>query len=142
MKKTLIIWRRLGKEHGENAGYRLNPEDVVKHHLDEKQEKFQKTEGEKWSWWQINESLLVETSENTDQFITKETFYYLPHKNWLLVDNFDCRDGLGWKWYIHIGKMAYDDMRNCWIFTDWFSDVLVMPDNVTHTVLDLDDLGQ
>jgi hypothetical protein len=35
MEKTLVVWRRLGKEHGEHSGFRVNTPDVVKRHLRE-----------------------------------------------------------------------------------------------------------
>jgi len=143
MKKTMIVWRRLGKEHGENAGYRVNPEEVVHRHLEDKLDGFRKTDEADWKWWQISENLLVETSVETNEAGDITTNYYLPHRNWLIVENFPYggnRDG--WKWYIHIGSMRHDEERACWVFTDWFSDVLVKPDNVSHTVLDLHDLAR
>ncbi len=53
--KSLIIWRRLGKEHSENAGYQKNNEEIVKHHLDEKLNRFRKTEETKGHWWQLKD---------------------------------------------------------------------------------------
>ncbi len=143
MKKTMVVWRRLGKEHGENAGYRVNPDEVVNQHLDTKLDSFRQTDETDWKWWHINENLLVETSEETNDAGDVTTNYYLPHRNWLIVENFPYGGNHdGWKWYIHIGSTRYDDTRSCWIFTDWFSDVLVKPDNVSHTVLDLHDLAR
>ena len=43
-----------------------------------------------------------------------------------------------WPWYVHIGATAYDEDLTCWVFTDYFVDVLVQADRSTHTVLDLD----
>ncbi len=143
MKKTMIVWRRLGKEHGENAGYRVNPDEVVSRHLDDKLDGFRKTHETDWKWWQVNENLLVETSEEINEVGDKTVNYYMPRNNWLIVKNvpYGMNHG-GWKWYIHIGSMRHDEERSCWVFTDWFSDVLVKPDNVSHTVLDLNDLAR
>ena len=47
-----------------------------------------------------------------------------------------------WPWYVHMGRVEYSQKLNTWIFTDLFVDVLVQADNLTHTVVDLDDLGQ
>ena len=138
MNKTLVVWRRLGKEHGEDCGYRVNSQDVINKHINDKIVSFSKTSDSAWRWWQINENLIIETSGNFSQLDKKKSFYYLPHKNWLIIENFS----LNWKWYIHIGNMVFDKERNCWIFTDWFSDVIVKSNDVSHSVLDLDELGQ
>lgn len=143
MKKTMIVWRRLGKEHGEQAGYRVNPDEVVRQHLEEKLNRYRQTDEADWKWWQVNENLLVETSEETNAAGNNTIHYYLPRENWLIVKNFPYGSSQGdWKWYIHIGSTKYDEARSCWVFTDWFSDVLVKTDNVSHSILDLHDLAQ
>jgi len=143
MKKTMIVWRRLGKEHGENSGYRVNTDEVVNQHLSAKLNKYRQTDETQWKWWQINENLLVETSEEADDEGEFTTYYYLPLKNWLVVENFSSRARQdGWKWYIHIGSMRYDEVRSCWVFTDWFSDVIVKTDNRSHSVLDLNEVAE
>ena len=120
----------------------MNPDEVLHRHLDDKLNNFRKTDETDWKWWQISESLLVETSVETNEAGDIATNYYLPQRNWLIVENVPHEgNDAGWKWYIHIGSTKYDDTRSCWVFTDWFSDVLVMPDNRSHTVLDLNDLA-
>lgn len=136
MEKTLVVWRRLGKEHGEESGFRVNPKDIIDKHIKEKISLFNNTPDKSWRWWQVDESLIVEASENS------RTLYYLPRKNWLIIKDFQPnRSNSGWKWYIHVGKTEYSEEYNCWIFTDWFADVIVKDDNITHSVLDLDELG-
>ncbi len=39
-EETLVVWRRLGKEHGEETGFRVNPPEVVEAHLREKTLRF------------------------------------------------------------------------------------------------------
>lgn len=143
MEKTLVVWRRLGKEHGEDCGYKINSKDIVDKHLNDKVFAFSKTPNESWRWWKVNEKLLIEISDATSGMNSQKTFYYLPQKNWLIVDNFDLENpNSEWKWYIHIGSTAFDKQLNCWVFTDWFSDIIVKDDNKTHSVLDLDELGK
>ena len=136
MEKTLVVWRRLGKEHGENCGYKVNTQDIIDKHIKDKISTFSNTPMESWRWWRVDEKLIIET-ETIDKNNFKKYYYFL-HKNWLIVENFnEC----GWEWYIHIGKLVYSKEHNSWIFTDWFSDVVVKSDKLTHSVLDLDELG-
>ena len=44
--------------------------------------------------------------------------------------------------YIHVGKTAYDAQRGCWVFVDWFVDVLVSEDCSRFTVWDLGDVAE
>ena len=142
MDKTLVVWRRLGKEHGEDCGFRVNTEDIINRHIDDKISASNKTPKDEWRWWRINNKLIVETSKVCSDLYHLKTFYYLPDRNWLIVKNFDSENVESeWKWYIHIGNTSFDKERNCWIFTDWFSDVIVKNDDISHSVLDLDELG-
>ena len=140
MKKTCIIWRRFGKEHGESTGFKINPPEVVEAHLQQKIETFRQTPQTDWRWWQFSETLLVEKGEGRE--IPPTVYYYLPREHWLIVENIQLPDlDPKWFWYIHIGDMAWCPNKTCWIFTDLFADVLVQKNNRIHTVLDLDDLG-
>ncbi len=143
MDKTLVVWRRMGHEHGEGSGYHANPPEVVKRYLDKKVERFSATPGDQWRWWRVSDRLIVEEAAESPGGGPRKTFFYLPEKNWVVVrDPFVSQlDEVEWKWYVHIGSTVYDDARACWIFTDWFCDVIVMPDDRTHSVLDLDELG-
>jgi len=62
----------------------------------------------------------------------------LPDQYLLIIQN--SRIVQEWPWYVHIGTTEYDADLACWVFTDYFVDVLVQADQTTHTVLDLDDL--
>ena len=142
MEKTLVVWRRLGKEHGEDCGFQVNSAEVVEQHIHEKLERFRQTSPESWRWWQVSDRLLVEKKRAGAESGSRKTYFYLPQKNWVVVKDFiPDRMASDWKWYIHIGGIAFDTSRACWIFTDWFSDVIVKNDNATHSVLDLDELG-
>lgn len=142
MKKTLVVWRRFGKEHSEDDGFRKNPEDVVSSSLQSKIEKFRKTESDDWRWWQVNEHLIVEKPIGTKYCGPDAVVYYLPRKNWVILENARFSGAEEWTWYVHIGKVEFSEKLKTWIFTDLFVDVLVQADNRTHTVTDLDDLGK
>ncbi len=141
MEKTMVVWRRLGKEHSENKGYQVNSDEMIHKHITDKLLSFRKTPDCEWRWWHISEQLIIEMPSNNAN--KKAMYYYYPQKNWLIVKDFDDEAALdGWKWYVHIGNMAFDESYNSWIFTDWFSDVIVQTDGKTNSVLDLDELGQ
>ena len=59
-EKTLVVWRRLGKEHGERSGFRKNSSDIVDRHLRAKLGAFRKVPDEEWRWWQLNDDVIVE----------------------------------------------------------------------------------
>ena len=40
MENALIVWRRTGKEHGEDSGFRANPPEVIAAELRSKAETF------------------------------------------------------------------------------------------------------
>lgn len=58
---TLVVWRRLGKEHGEGAEFRLNAPDVVAAHIQNKIEAYRQTPLDDWRWWQLSNEIIVET---------------------------------------------------------------------------------
>jgi hypothetical protein len=136
MNKILIVWRRLGKEHGENMGFRLNDEDIIERHLQEKITAFKQTPVNKWRWWQINDDLLIETKAGE----AVQTIYYLPRHHWVILH---FPQGLHleeeWEWYVHIGDIAFTSRYNCWVFTDLFCDVVVKSDLRTYRVLDMEE---
>lgn len=142
MHKTLIVWRRLGKEHGEETGFRVNPPDLVAGHVETQQQALRRTPEAQWRWWQVREDLLVEQVPPQGPYLPGCVAYYLPKRDWLILEKIRLRRlGPEWTWYVHIGDIAYDARRACWIMTDLFVDVIVQPDDRTHSVLDLNDLA-
>lgn len=142
MKKTLVVWRRFGKEHGETSGFKVNPPSVVETHIQQKVEHFTQTPAERWRWWQLSNGLVIEKYPADTNFDTSATIYYLPPKRWAMMQNPGNFFGEDLGWYIHIGETVYEPTYGCWIFTDLFCDVLVKKDNQIHSVLDLDDLAE
>ena len=143
MEKTLIIWHRLGKEHGETSGFRVNPPDVVARHLEEKARRFRETPTDQWRWWKVSDELIVEKPcPNGYGFQDDTIIYYLPRMGWGIVQNFHPRAlAPDWTWYIHIARMAFDRQLGAWVFTDMLADIVVNADRITHRVLDLDELA-
>lgn len=144
MDKTLVVWRRLGKEHGENQGYRLNPPELVDDHIRSKVEAFRQTPEDAWRWYQVSENLIVENGAKSIFTGEDTVVYYLPSKGWLLMDQpqWSTLNPKLWRWMAHIGDTTFDPKYGCWVFTDLFADVIIKQDNFSHEVLDLDDLAQ
>jgi len=140
MKKTMVVWRRLGKKHGEDSGFRLNSSEVVSAHIRSKVEAFRGTPADDWRWWQASEEVIVEKPLAGVGFGPNTIIYYLPHRNWVIVEDADLPGR--WSWYVHIGDITYDQDHSVWVFTDLFCDVIVKKDKSTHSVLDLDELGK
>lgn len=141
MKKTLVTWRRFGREHGEDRGFRVNTPEVIRKHLQAGVDRFSQTPEEDWRWYEISDELIVERpmigiGQNSDTRI-----YYLPKRNWVILANASFPSLPDWPWYVHIGKIERDDALDAWVFTDHFADVIIRADGMTHSVLDLDDLA-
>ena len=143
MKRTMVVWRRLGKEHGEESGFKLNPPEVIAAHIRDKVTAFRQTPVHDWRWWQVSEAVIVEKPPGKLGSGPNTAIYYLPRRNWVIVEDTDAaRLGKWWTWYVHIGDIAYDPNDEIWIFTDLFCDVVIKEDKKTHIVLDLDELGR
>jgi hypothetical protein len=128
-----VIWRRFGKEHGEDDGFRVNAPEVVRQGLRGEIEKIRSGSSDR-TWVRVSDKLIVERSNRPEG----EVCYYLPEPHLLIIQNSMIVPE--WPWYVHIGITEYDTDLACWVFTDHFVDVLVQADQTTHTVLDLDDL--
>jgi hypothetical protein len=141
--RTLVVWRRLGKEHGEGRGFKANPPDVVFAHIQQKAEAFRQTPDDDWRWWRVSDELIVERPFPATGFGPNSVIYYLPRQNWAIIEN-ACFPRLGpdWPWYVHIGSTCFEEAHSCWVFTDLFCDVVVQRDLRTHSVMDLNDLGR
>jgi hypothetical protein len=141
MNKTVIIWHRLGKEHGEKQGFRVNTQEMIDAHISTKLQKIANHDPSDWRWWQINDELLIEKPIVGFGYGNNTVIYYLPKKNWAIIKNIEFPGLERWLWYIHIAKIEFYNDIKAWILTDMFVDVLVEKDNISHTVLDLDDLA-
>ena len=143
MERTLVVWRRLGKEHGEGRGFKANPPDVVCAHIRQKAAAFRETPDDDWRWWQVSDGLIVERPFPGTGFGPNSVIYYLPQRNWAIIER-ACFPSLGldWPWYVHIGSTCFEETHSCWVFTDLFCDVIIQEDLRTHSVLDLDDLAE
>jgi hypothetical protein len=141
MKKTFIIWRRFGREHGEDQGFRINPPDVIQGHLRRNVDRARRTAEEDWRWYQVSDDLLVERPLGGAGQSSGTRIYYLPKRNWVILEGASFSSLPDWPWYIHIGRTEWNEELDAWVFTDLFADAIVQADGVTHSVLDLDDLA-
>ena len=144
MKKTMVVWRKLGREHDERGYLRVNRPKVVSAYLQDRINRFQQLPEEEWRWWQLSEEVIVEKPLGDADQEPARAIYHLPRRKWAVVEDahilgpgFDER----WHWCVHIGEIAFDSTYDSWIFTDHFCDVMIQKDMRTHTVLHLDDLG-
>jgi hypothetical protein len=143
LAKTLVVWRRLGKEHGHGREFRLNPPSVVRSHIEAKVDAFRQTPDDDWRWWQASDELIVERPLPATGFGSETLIYYLPRRNWAIVEHARFPSlGPDWPWYIHVGSTCWEEAHGSWLFTDLFCDVIVQGDLRTHSVLDLDDLAE
>lgn len=135
--QIMVVWRRLGKEHGEGEGFRLNSPDVVKRHLSEKIERFRPER----RWHRVSDNVIVEKADPSGAGFGEDTWiYYLQAQRWAVIENHT--GDPEWPWYVHIGSTVYETDLKGWVFTDHFADVIVKDDGVSHSVLDLDDLAR
>ena len=142
MKKTLIVWRRFGKEHEEGEEFRVNAPEVVSASIQGRVEKFRQAPADDWRWWQISEDVLVEKPLFNAHCGPYAIIYYLPRRNWVILEHARFSRLEGWDWYVHIGNTRYHPEYESWVFTDLFCDVVVKDDDRTHSVLDLDEAGK
>jgi hypothetical protein len=134
----IIIWRRFGKEHGEDA-FRLNDSDTVLRHLTTKAEGARETTADPWPWYHVSDQLLMERVTNAAGG-TAGLLSYLPERECLIEDRWDDA-GESHEWCIHLGSTEYDEALSSWVFTDWFVDIIWSPSSGRYRVVDLDDLA-
>lgn len=139
MEKTLIVWHRFGKEHGED-NFQVNSPEVIAQSLKNKVDKFSQTAPSDWCWWKISDDLLVE--KNRPGKDPNVLFYHLIKHHVLIIENATHPDlDADWTWYVHIGDTYWHPDLNAYVFQDLFIDVLVHKNNHAHTVVDLDDFA-
>lgn len=143
MQRVEIVWRRLGKEHGERRGLQRNSEETISRHIENKLDVQRRQPDGEWRWWQVSDDLLVEAPVPAYGYSDRTIIYYFAARDYCFVENIALPGADGqYPNYIHIGKTAYDGRHRCWVFTDWFIDVLISKDHSRFTVRDLDDLAE
>lgn len=105
-------------------------------HLQDKIDRFRRTDLKDWRWWQVDDDLIVErpliTSASTG-FTPRTLIYYLPYRNWAIVKGVHFPSlGSEWPWYVHIGDISFHRDYDCWVLTDLFCDVIVKDDGHEH----------
>ena len=149
MDKALIVWRRTGKEHGEDE-FRVNSPTVIDEHIRNKVEDLRSTPDKYWRWWQLSDEVLVEIPEPDEHYKPSSRIYYLPKRH--IVAIADLRFGgfrglpRPWEpelyWYVHIGTVEFEPAYGAWVFSDLFADVLAARDGSVYRIKDLDDLAE
>lgn len=139
--QTLVVWRRLGKEHGEGSGFRKNSPDTIGKHIEDKVERFRRVPNEDWRWWQIDEELIIEKPLPETGLSDHSVIYYLTKLNCAVIEDFSPRKPDRWFWYVHIASFDYAARLETWIMTDLFADIVVGKAGQDHAVLDLDELA-
>lgn len=140
--KTLVIWWRFGKEHGEGNGFRVNPSAVSEQHWDGKLAHARQTPAEQWRWWRSGDLIVERPDPNGYGYGQDTRIYYLVERGLTIVENIHLPDPwAAWTWYIHLADIFYDDHRQCWISKDLFCDIILPPDCRRYHVTDLADVG-
>ena len=149
MKKVLIVWRRTGKEHGEDS-FRVNSPSLVDGHISRKVEGQRSTPDAQWRWWQLNDEVLVEIPKPSEHYKPTSRIYYLPKRHCVAIA--DLRFGgfrgeaQSWEpklyWYVHIGAIEFEPSYDAWVFSDLFTDVLASEDGLIYRIKDLHELGE
>ena len=141
--KTLVVWQRVGKEHGEDD-LRLNPPDVVQRYVDKKVDAFRQDPSPSWRWWQVDENLIVEQADIAPQPGNPDThIYYLLNRGLTVVENIYLPPpNDNWKWYIHISDFEYIPGPDYWVMKDLFCHISIEKDTRTYHLFDLPDLAQ
>jgi hypothetical protein len=135
---TTIVWRRFGKEHGEDE-FRRNDDAIVRLSLEEKVEHARSRSTPDCPWHRISDQLLIERIATTTG-CTCGVLCYFPARGCLIEDRWDDA-GNSVEWRIHVGATGYDESLSSWVFTDWFVDILLDPASGRYLLEDLDDLA-
>jgi hypothetical protein len=138
-EKTLIIWWRYGKEHGDDE-LRINPPEVVRGHWLRKINRFCDTPDGAWRWFQVNEDMIV---ERWDENGPDTCIYYLLDRGLFVIENIHLPEpDDNWKWLICLCDYIYDVELGVWLVKSLFLKVCVEADNHAYHLVDLPDLAQ
>jgi hypothetical protein len=141
-QKTLVIWRRLGKKHGEGQGFKKKSNEVIDHHLSKKAQFCKQCPENDWRWWQLNEELIVERPFTGVGFAPDTLIYYMPIRKWALIEHISFPElDPKWYWYVHIADFQFFNQYSAWVMTDLFVDVVLEKNGIVHSVLDLNELA-
>ncbi len=139
LEKTLIIWWRYGKEHGDDE-LRLNPPEVVRAHWLRKINRFCDTPEAAWRWYKAGEDLIV---ERWDENGPDTRIYYLLDRGLLVIENIHLpAPDDNWKWLINVCDYIYETDLGVWLMKGLFLKVCVEADNRTYHLVDLPDVAQ
>lgn len=147
-KSVHIVWRRTGKEHGEDTGYHVNPPETIRDSLRAKMVAQRDTPEAEWRWWQLSDDLLLEVPAPGRHYNATSKIVYLPDRHLTVVSDFRfdlaerADDGQLLYWYAHIGPTVFDAELDAWVFTDHFVDVFITRNGTGCRVADLDDLAE
>lgn len=78
MRRTLVVWRRLGKEHGEGQSFRINPSEVVEAHISSKVDRFRHTPQNEYCSRQLSDVVISGTGVENMGTSDSTLVYYLP----------------------------------------------------------------
>lgn len=141
--KTMIVWWRFGKEHGDDE-FRVNPPEVINAHIQRKIDRFRKTPADEWRWYQVDPDLIVERYDTSPEESGPDTrIYYLLNCGLAVIENIHLPPPEdNWKWLIRIADFFYNKEMESWIMKDLFCDICVENDCHTYHMFDLPDLAQ
>ena len=140
--KTLLVWWRFGKEHGEED-IRVNLPEVIDAHLQRKVARLTQMPQEGWRWWQVSNDLIVERWDDSPAQSPDTYIYYLLKSGITVIENIHLpAPDDNWKWYIQVCDFNYLKELGCWVMKDLFCDICVEADNHSYHLFDLPDLAQ
>ena len=140
-KKTLVVWRQVGKEHGGDEKIRQNSPIDIAAHLQSKVDLFHETADTDWRWYMLDEQVLVERPFSSTHLNEDSRIFYLPRRYCSVIQYASFPDFCAEPcWCIYVGPTQYDASLRSWIFEDRHVRLLVHPDGKTHTVEHLDQL--
>ncbi|MEZ4860000.1 MAG: hypothetical protein R3C14_01775 [Caldilineaceae bacterium] len=140
LEKTLVIWWRFGKEHGEDDGLRVNPEAVIAHHLDAKAARSRALPA---GQWRGAGNVIVERPPLSSHYGLETRIYYLVERGLTVIEGIQLPPPREqWYWYLHVADIFYDQQRLCWVSQDLFCDIVLDPAGQRYHLMDLGDLGE